>query len=252
MNLRSSRRSTGRKAGATAAASPAGAKPRARRSSTVPRPLRAQLRETVAQAILDAAEEVIAARGLPGASMQAIAERAGIAVGTLYNYHRDRDDLMAALFAARRAAIVPHIEAAAVFDPGASFESRLRGFVHSMLALFEQKRRFMRVALEAEHMKLNPVRGQRRASPSPSARQPGSTGHKQVLHAMHEALTSIVGAGVVEGVLMPGRDALYARMIAGLLRASVLLRTETDEPMEPDADVLVDTFLHGARRNGAP
>ena len=42
--------------------------------------------------ILRAARHVIARRGLAGASMQAIADEAGVAKGTLYLYFHDRDD----------------------------------------------------------------------------------------------------------------------------------------------------------------
>jgi AcrR family transcriptional regulator len=44
--------------------------------------------------ILAAARNVIARQGRSGASMQAIAQEAGVAKGTLYLYFRDRDDLL--------------------------------------------------------------------------------------------------------------------------------------------------------------
>src|SRR5258706_427856 len=69
--------------------------------------LRSQMRETVRAAILDAAEELIAARGLHVATLAEIARRAGVAVGTLYNYFTDRDDLIRGLFETRRQVIRP-------------------------------------------------------------------------------------------------------------------------------------------------
>ena len=68
------------------------------------RPLRERLREQTEAAILDATERVLAREGLTGASMQAIAREAGVAVGTLYNRFDDCDGLLRSLVEARRAA----------------------------------------------------------------------------------------------------------------------------------------------------
>ena len=45
-------------------------------------------------AMLKATRHLIARHGLAGASMQAIADEAGVAKGTLYLYIEDRDDLI--------------------------------------------------------------------------------------------------------------------------------------------------------------
>src|SRR6185312_13222900 len=49
-------------------------------------PLRRKLRTKVVATILDAAEQVALEAGLGGMTIGAVAERAGVAVGTLYNY----------------------------------------------------------------------------------------------------------------------------------------------------------------------
>src|SRR5678815_1807406 len=81
------------------------------RSTRRKQALRSQLREAVRATILDAAEELIAAKGLHGAGLAQIAKRAGVAVGTLYNYFDDRDALVRALFETRRAAVRPKLHA---------------------------------------------------------------------------------------------------------------------------------------------
>lgn len=199
-------------------------------------PLRAQLREAVARAILDAAEAVIAERGLPEASLAAIAERAGVAVGTLYNYHRDRDDLVRALFEARAAEIAPLIEATTAAARGLPFEQRLRRYFHDVLAIFDRHRRFMRVVMEAEHLKAPLPRGKK----------------KPLLTAIVGGLTELVEAGVAERVLPAGRDELLVRLLLGNLRSVNLLATEQDRPCADDADLVADLFLHGAARRPAP
>jgi AcrR family transcriptional regulator len=55
------------------------------------------LKDSVRARIHAAALEVFAARGFGGASMSAIAARAGVATGNLYRYHANKEALFAAL-----------------------------------------------------------------------------------------------------------------------------------------------------------
>jgi AcrR family transcriptional regulator len=64
-------------------------------------PLRERFRREVASSIAAAAEEVFAEQGLHASHVGDIAKRAGVAVGTLYNYYEDRDALLAALLRER-------------------------------------------------------------------------------------------------------------------------------------------------------
>ena len=59
-------------------------------------PAQERSRRTVQQ-ILEAAEELVAEEGLDGATTRAIAERAGVAVPSLYRFFADRDDILDAL-----------------------------------------------------------------------------------------------------------------------------------------------------------
>ena len=53
------------------------------------------LKETTRQAILDAARSEFQKKGYENASMRTIAEKAGITVGNIYRYFKDKDDLNA-------------------------------------------------------------------------------------------------------------------------------------------------------------
>ena len=186
---------------------------------------RSQLRETAQAAILDAAEELIATRGLQGAPLAQIAKRAGIAVGTLYNYFTDRDALVQALFESRRATLRPLIRAAIKANEGLAFEPRLRAFVRDILAAFEQHRRFVKVAIEAEH----------RLTPSATSTD------------VQLAIKELVKIGVHERAITGGRADLLATLIAGAIRAVVLGRIAEDGPLDRDADDIVTIFLDGVR-----
>src|SRR5688572_14151475 len=75
------------------------ARPPARKAS--PRPGKATLRgavvEVVRRAILDAAEKVFRDQGFAEAKMARIAQQAGMAAGTLYNYFDSKESIFRAL-----------------------------------------------------------------------------------------------------------------------------------------------------------
>jgi len=191
--------------------------------------LRSRVRAQVNDAILDAAEALIAERGLHHVPLTAIARRAGVAVGTLYNYHADRDALVRALFASRRAVVLPLIRAAGADARELAFEPRLRHYVAAVLAVFDANRPFLRVAFETEHLR----------------RPPPGTKPTMTEHAAE--LEQIVAAGVTAGELAPAHAELATRALLGSIRATIQLRLEQDRPAAPDADALVDLFLDGAR-----
>ena len=112
--------------------------------------MRTKVREAVSEAILEAAEAVALENGLEAVSAAAIAARAGVAVGTLYNYFPDRDGILAALFKTRRAEIGPALEAGATAAAGLAFEERLRAYVRSLLDVFDEHFNFLRLAVLAD------------------------------------------------------------------------------------------------------
>jgi len=185
--------------------------------------MRTRAREAAATAILEAAEEVAATRGLEATSTSAIAERAGVAVGTLYNYFPDRDALLAALFKLRRDALLPILIAAAEATAGLPFEERLRAYMAGVARAFDEFRPFCRVAMAAaESVKPRP--------------------RSAVLLAITETLTEILRP------ILRGRAEEHARMLFGAFKAQLHWRLEHDEPFEPGAQLLVDTFLPGIRQ----
>ena len=110
------------------------------------------------QAILTAAEEVFASKGLHAAHMGEIAALAGVAVGTLYNHFADRDALLAGLLEARRAELLARIDEALGAGSGKgaggahrpAFRDRLRAFLQAVLAHKEAHRRFFHILMQGE------------------------------------------------------------------------------------------------------
>src|SRR5512142_217732 len=95
-------------------------------------PLRERVKQATREAILEAGEAVFAERGFGGARMEEIAERAGVAVGTLYNRFADRQALWTELCRSRREALLVKLDETLQRVREDAFEDALR----AMLATF--------------------------------------------------------------------------------------------------------------------
>jgi AcrR family transcriptional regulator len=176
------------------------------------------MREQVTAAILEATEDVIATRGLEGASIAAIAERAGVAVGTLYNYFPDRDELIASLFKQRRSDLAPRLAELAHVGARQPAERRLRDYLDGLLALFEEQRKYIRVVVAVD---------------------PGGTRGPVLLPLITTAIADILRPGYGK------RSDEYAHMIVGCLKLLVRWRVEQGASLAGDAELIAHTFLHG-------
>src|SRR3954469_1510516 len=112
--------------------------------ATVHRPLRADAARNRAR-LLAAAKEVFAERGLD-ATMDEVARRAGVGVGTAYRRFRNRDDLIAALFEERLDEFMANLEAAlADPDPWRG----LSGFLERSMEIQAEDRGFKELLLQS-------------------------------------------------------------------------------------------------------
>jgi AcrR family transcriptional regulator len=188
--------------------------------------VRRTLRETVRASILDAAEELIGKHGLHAAGLAQIAKRAGVAVGTLYNYFSDRDALIRGLFETRRATLRPRLLAAISGGADLAFEPRLRGFVRAVLEALDSHRSFFKLAIDNEHLK-------------PS----GSTTPQDLLAGVRD----IVAAGLREGVISREKAELLPLAITATLKSVAVHRIQAGGELASDADAIVEIMLDGTR-----
>lgn len=111
---------------------------------TVQRPLRADAARNRAR-LLEAAQAVFAERGLD-ATMDEVARRAGVGVGTAYRRFRNRDELISALFEQRLEALVATLdEALADHDPWQG----LTGFLERSMRMQAEDRGFRELLLQS-------------------------------------------------------------------------------------------------------
>src|SRR3954470_13384412 len=90
------------------------------------------------QSIQEATMRVIARKGMAAATMQEIAEEAGVAKGTIYLYFRDRDELVEKTF--ERAMNGLHARIDVALESSESFESKLRSMLIAKIEFFRDNR----------------------------------------------------------------------------------------------------------------
>src|SRR2546423_10625846 len=101
------------------------------------------------QSIQDAAMRVIARRGMAAATMQEIAEEAGVAKGTIYLYFRDRDDLVEKAFESAMSDLHNRVEEA-LETPG-TFEAKFRAVLAAQIGFFQANREFFRLYMSLRY-----------------------------------------------------------------------------------------------------
>jgi AcrR family transcriptional regulator len=114
------------------------------RRTTATEPLRLSRRErrkiATREALLTAAQEVIAMKGVYLAVIEEITERADVAKGSFYQYFRDRDELLHVLLTRRLEELQVLIESA---PPSGTLPERVRTLIHHHVEYFLQHEDFL-------------------------------------------------------------------------------------------------------------
>lgn len=182
--------------------------------------------------ILKAAQHTLARHGLAGASMQAIADSAGVAKGTLYLYFKDRDDLVEQAIGRVLDELI--LLQRSELAPGRPLREALVGLVRTQAAFFEAHRDFLRVYAE--------LRGPEGAACERRWRRPQ---HARFL----ELLTAFLAEAVRRGEMKrfdPARVAFF--VTEGL---SSLIKRQLEERgrrSAEDPEWIVDLLLDGLCR----
>ncbi len=202
----------------------------------MPRPnpvptLRNRLRIATTTAILTAAEETLALRGLPGAGIAEIATRAGVSVGTLYNHFEDRESLISALMEARGKELLLRIDEADASLCKESFRARLLGFAAAFLEHCALHQRLFN-AMMAESA---------RCAPPPRAEEQ----KRDMMQQVRERVGRLMASGVKEGEIAGDGVTLSGFLFLGLLRGAMMHMNElADRPpksakLAPNGDARV-------------
>jgi AcrR family transcriptional regulator len=181
--------------------------------------------------ILAAAEQTLVKDGVQGAKMEAIAKSAGVAVGTVYNYFADREELISALLHLRRSELLARLEAAGEAHAQSDFRTQLETFVASAFEDLETHRALFRLLLHEETS----------VATKPASKQ-------TMLRELTRLADRLIAFGVEEGVLRKDDASLFGPMLVGVMR-SVLIHSVTDAGAGPLRDAVLPVlrfFLEGA------
>jgi AcrR family transcriptional regulator len=167
--------------------------------------------------------------------MQAIADRAGLAKGTLYLYFKDRDELVESSADVVFSELLARLEA--VLSEPRPLADALRALIATKLEFFDRHHDFLRVYVAARGADPHTAR-QRRA--------------KRPQYARYVArLTQLLAAATARGELKavdPARVALF--LVEGVSAILLQRLTETPPPAEHDTRWIVELLLHGLAAPG--
>lgn len=185
--------------------------------------------------ILRVATEMFARQGYRKTSMDEVAQRAGVAKGTLYTYYATKNELLIAAIALEKR---EHIgEAMALLAPELPAVERLRGWL--MAVLLMPSRMPLTAAL---------LRGDQEMA-AVMAELPAALG-AQVEQNRADFLTTIIDEAARPHAWTPGELRDRADVLAGLAYLSTHLQSEHVRggvSMERYAEILADTLVAGLR-----
>ncbi len=186
------------------------------------------------QSIQDAAMRVIARKGMAAATMQDIAEEAGVAKGTIYLYFRDRDELVEKTFETAITLLIARLDAAMLSDK--PFREKMRDALGAKIAFFNENREFFRLYLDLRFPEGDAQQQRRHRTKCEPQYRHSVAGFVQQIEAAMDA-------GEIRRV-DPQRLALF--IVEGT-NAIVIDRVvnETQPPDEADLDFMIDVIFGG-------
>lgn len=203
----------------------------------IPRSKEEVVQEYRIQSIQDATMRVIARKGMASATMQEIAEEAGVAKGTIYLYFRDREELVEKTFETAINHLMKEVDAA--IEQEMSIEAKIRAIMTAHLRFFGENREFFRLYLSM------------RMPEGPAARQRRQSEHckpqfRTRVQRFADALTIAMDRGEIRRV-----DAFKLALFIIEGSAAIILERldeETPSPEQTDVDLITELILDGVRK----
>ena len=100
-------------------------------------------------AILEGAAQILEAGGLAAFTTNAVAERAGVSIGTLYQYFADKQAILHAIAERELTATLAKVAAAMAKDAAAPPEARVRAIVRAIVGAFRGRQRARKAVVQA-------------------------------------------------------------------------------------------------------
>lgn len=192
------------------------------------------------QEVQAAALRVITRKGIAGATMQEIADEAGVAKGTLYLYFKDRDDLVERTADHAFSQLTDRLDETLPGIP--DFRGKLMALVRTEIAFFDEHREFFRIYIAYK---------QPPSELYQNARRRRSCHPRYANHLLR--LETLLRDAMVEGEVRLCDPARLALLVSESTVALMLRRLAENEPplAEEDVSWLVDFLLHGITAKGS-
>jgi AcrR family transcriptional regulator len=189
------------------------------------------------QTIQEAALRVISRRGLAAATMQEIAEEAGVAKGTIYIYFKNRDDLVQRTADVALSQLLETLEA--TLASPRPLPDQLKALIQAKLQFFDTNREFFRLYLALTQGDVAPPARTRRR-------------HQKQYQLYLERLSALFREAGERGALRPVDPFRLALFVAEGINAVILRRLSEEAPPPVDSEVewIVKTLLGGISAKG--
>jgi AcrR family transcriptional regulator len=182
--------------------------------------------------ILDAARVVFARKGFNDATVDDIAEEAGVAKGTVYLYFASKRDIFLKTVIQGTMALQDEVRRSMAAEPDAA--GKVLAFIRTRLEYSERNRDFMRIYyLEMNHMLIRPV--------------PGDQEFQDLYQRQAATLERILEEGIMRNQVRNLDVAASARVIYDMTRGLVAQRLLgwSQSSVEQDAGFLFDVIWKG-------
>ena len=194
--------------------------------------LRDKLKESTREAILQAAVEIIISD--PGdLRMEDIANRAGVAIGTLYNYFENRQMLIDTIIEKRRCATETFIRQSLEKTEGMDIISRLENLFETVFSFLEKHKTVTHHSLQAKENSDN------------------KSGSRSFMTILGEYSEDIIQTALQRKEIRPEFSGIYYMVITGFFRA-IFQRAEENSILDKKAEIsrkMAELFVFGAGRN---
>lgn len=197
---------------------------------STPTLLRDRLREQTQSLILEAAQQLLGEEGLANARIDAIAARAGVSVGTLYNHFKDRDAILAAVLESNLQALLRSLDAV-LADPSPDYATALRQFVSAFSDHWQQNGEVVHLLMTGQPDLTNLL-----------------CNRQDVIREIRWRGARLIKLGVDAGVLRSDHPSLFGDFLLALMRQRWMQRMMLPDEVLPDVHHMIEFFLHGAGR----
>jgi len=185
-------------------------------------------------AIFEATMAVLGEHGFEGLRMDRVAKAAEVSTGTLYNYFKNKDELLLHVLDTRFEPI--RQEFLKIIKSNVSPPEKLEAFVREFLMSMQHHRSLVIIILSAERRSL-----------------PIKEGSNEKHRIVHTIIADILKEGIGQGIFRSFDTTRTAQLIFGAMRGLVQSRIDADnEPLIVESDITecMDLFFSGLNTKG--